>query len=71
MGFSRQEYWSGVPLPSPVGLEVLKLGSMKTHVSGCLLTDEVNSFSFFLKLCFTKVKIRDKTQLTQMCWWTC
>ena len=20
MGFSRQEYWSGVPLPSPIGL---------------------------------------------------
>ena len=23
MGFSRQEYWSGVPLPSPKGGEVL------------------------------------------------
>ena len=21
MGFSRQEYWSGLPLPSPFGLE--------------------------------------------------
>ena len=21
MGFARQEYWSGVPLPSPMGLE--------------------------------------------------
>jgi len=21
MGFSRQEYWSGVPLPSPLNLE--------------------------------------------------
>lgn len=36
---------------------------MKTHVSEYLLTDEVSSFSFFLKLCFTKVKICDKTQL--------
>ena len=27
MGFSRQEYWSGVPLPSPVGC--LDLGSIK------------------------------------------
>ena len=27
MGFSRQEYWSGVPLPSPLAtLEVAKLG---------------------------------------------
>ena len=25
MGFSRQEYWSGVPLPSPVSLPVLSL----------------------------------------------
>ena len=23
MGFSRQEYWSGVPLPSPKGISVL------------------------------------------------
>jgi len=23
MGFSRQEYWSGVPLPSPVKMAVL------------------------------------------------
>ena len=23
MGFSRQEYWSGVPLPSPIGLSYL------------------------------------------------
>ena len=27
MGFSRQEYWSGVPLPSPVGC--LDLGSIR------------------------------------------
>ena len=25
MGFSRQEYWSGVPSPSPVNMEVLNI----------------------------------------------
>ena len=24
MGFSRQEYWSGVPLPSPKGMDYLQ-----------------------------------------------
>ena len=28
MGFSRQEYWSGVPLPSPYSIDVLKLCSL-------------------------------------------
>ena len=27
MGFSRQEYWSGVPLPSPPALEADSLSS--------------------------------------------
>ena len=26
MGFSRQEYWSGVPLPSPSSTEVSRIG---------------------------------------------
>ena len=35
MGFSRQEYWSGVPLPSPfLNPEIPKLGRLK--VSACL-----------------------------------
>ena len=25
MGFSRQEYWSGVPLPSPIHLTIYKI----------------------------------------------
>ena len=44
MGFSRQEYWSGVPLPSPDGLQwtslallVQKITSvLKNHVAGLL-----------------------------------
>ena len=29
MGFSRQEYWSGVPLPSPLGQTVKRLPTMQ------------------------------------------
>ena len=32
MGFSRQEYWSGLPLPSPVDYILLDLSTM-THLS--------------------------------------
>ena len=39
MGFSRQEYWRGLPFPSPV---------IKYEVS------EVRSLSRFLKLCYPK-----------------
>ena len=31
MGFSRQEYWSGVPLPSP-SLELLLTGKPKVEI---------------------------------------
>ena len=34
MGFSRQEYWSGVPLPSPlVFLYLSEAGNSKVHIS--------------------------------------
>ena len=44
MGFSRQEYWSGVPLPSPVrtaapGKEELD-GEVGTHEAGAGLVGE-------------------------------
>ena len=35
MGFSRQEYWSGVPLPSP--LKKFSEDKMKTALLGILL----------------------------------
>jgi len=35
MGFSRQEYWSGVPLPSP--LKRFSEDKMKTALLGILL----------------------------------
>jgi len=31
MGFSRQEYWSGVPLPSPFGLYSFERKSSGTY----------------------------------------
>ena len=46
--------------PYSVELGVLELGAMELHVSGGLPTCEANSFSFFLKLYLTQVKIRDK-----------
>ena len=35
MGFSRQEYWSGMPLPSPYNLLLLLLLSRFSHVRLC------------------------------------
>ena len=38
MGFSRQEYWSGVPLPSPMDVRVglqRKLGAEELMLSNC------------------------------------
>ena len=35
MGFSRQEYWSGVPLPSPYGLQTPDLSSLSPQLLSC------------------------------------
>ena len=32
MGFSRQEYWSGVPLPSPLYMLVFKIKKKKAKI---------------------------------------
>ena len=36
MGFSRQEYWSGVPLPSPHSLETTGKSIIDTNGKKCL-----------------------------------
>ena len=39
MGFSRQKYWSGVPLPSPAGEEEGRANgesSIKTYTLACV-----------------------------------
>ena len=43
MGFSRQEYWSGLPLPSPVDHVLSKLSTM-THLSWVALHGMAHSF---------------------------
>ena len=37
MGFSRQEYWSGVPLPSPPSRAMLTLIQDGVKAKGCIL----------------------------------
>ena len=43
MGFSRQEYWSGFPFPSPVDHILSELSTM-THPSWVALSDMAHSF---------------------------
>ena len=43
MGFSRQEYWSGLPFPSPVDHVLSELSTM-THLSWVTLHDMAHSF---------------------------
>ena len=43
MGFSRQKYWSGLPLPSPVDYVLSELSTM-THLSWVALHDMAHSF---------------------------
>ena len=43
MGFSRQEYWSGLPLPSPVDHNLSEL-STRTHPSWVALQGMAHSF---------------------------
>ena len=43
MGFSKQEYWSGLPFPSPVEHDLSKPSTM-THLSWVSLQDKAHSF---------------------------
>ena len=43
MGFSRQEYWSGLPFPSPVDHALSELSTM-THPSWVALHGMAHSF---------------------------
>ena len=54
MGFPRQEYWSGLPFPSPVdlphrgiepGSPVLQVGSLPSQPPGKPITRKVNATS--------------------------
>ena len=83
MGFSRQEYWSGLPSPSPVD-HILSDLSTKTHPSWVALHDMAHSFTeldkavvhvisliSFLWLWFSSVcPLMDKDKkLMETFWW--
>ena len=55
MGFSREEYWSGVPLPSPKG-DIVRYNYMPTSTGWSLgLCWIFSVFTFLLKLFLTSV----------------
>ena len=54
MGFSRQEYWSGVPLPSPPDPMRSVLSSSPSHQQEDAATDRVRTLSNIFK--FSKVR---------------
>ena len=53
MGFSRQEYWSGVPLPSPIG----KLEQL-LKISGILLNQIRELGALMLLIFFVCLKLK-------------
>ena len=42
MGFSRQEYWNGLPFPSPGGLLEPGIEPGSTHITGRFFTIQVS-----------------------------
>ena len=74
MGFSRQEYWSGLPFPSPgdlpdPGIELrspaFQADALTAELLACEMSAIVQSFEYFLALPF--FGIRMKTDLFQSC----
>ena len=54
MGFSRQEYWSGVPLPSPLeNLEAAKTSSEEAVKKMALATGNIAVSITLLGKCFS------------------
>ena len=54
MGFSRQEYWSGLPLPSP---RIILMGLKKTsqNITGIVKFDELMKWDLRLKTTLSQV----------------
>ena len=63
MGFSRQEYWSGWPLPSPVGPVSSELSTM-THLSWVALHGMAHSFIELVKPSIITQLVKQKQQTT-------
>ena len=81
MGFSRQEYWSGLPFPSPVDHILPELSTM-THPSWVALHSMAHSLIelykavvlvisliSFLWLWFSFCPLMDKKRLMEASWW--
>ena len=64
MGFSRQEYWSGVPLPSP-NLNLIMRGKKKTPSKRKLKDSRENNWPVLIKKCHWHERL-DRTKLSQV-----
>ena len=58
MGFSRQEYWSGLPLPSPMDCIVHEIQSMTEPLSLHLLKSYFFTYLLFLAVSWIFVAVR-------------
>ena len=59
-GFSRQEYWSGVPLPSPANMSTYTHSHIHTHT-------HTHSHMFILKLMYTCILTYSNIACTHTC----
>ena len=64
MVFSRQEYWSGVPLPSP-NLNLIMRGKKKTPSKLKLKDSRENNWPVLIKKCHWHERL-DRTKLSQV-----
>ena len=53
MGFSRQEYWSGVPLPSPIVLKIVSI--FKIFYFFDAIVNEMIFLNFIFGLFITRI----------------
>ena len=73
MGFSRQEYWSGVPLPSPISCKALLKVIMKPKTVGLeeppMLTNVIYLAGFSGKLNLLDVSSGSQSKVEGGSWW--
>jgi len=68
MGFSRQEYWSGLPFPSP-GINLINLSSYLIHVlcAVCFYTVFLNKVGWRKENIKKIIRKRKYISSTHMC----
>ena len=64
MGFSRQEYWSGVPLPSPYADDTTLMAENEEELKSLFMKVRVESEKVGLKLNIQKTKIMASGPIT-------